>query len=231
MTKKGIVLLGIIATIGAGVIICQHQFRKEEGGADNRGDLVDVMILHSDILRKIAEEKTTVSGITQEAATDELASRGGLPSEADAAPIDIEKLPIGILVMIARSPASIAGIKPGDAYHEIVNRTVGFKVMDVDHLSQQEMLEALQNYHEKKIIEKWAENEDGEVVAQFLRKEASENSSDASRFVEALIDKNPDLAKSFIDRYAAMPQEDNLDNTDEAKTYEEVAKAKEKTVP
>ncbi|MDR1289014.1 MAG: hypothetical protein LBJ77_01310 [Holosporales bacterium] len=228
MAKRGAALLGIIAVIGLGIVIYQYHMRGGKETVEKLSEKGDAMLLHSDILRKITESNETISGISPEIATAELEARGGMPSEADSAPVVLEKLPLGILVMIARSPTSIAGIQPKDAYHEIVNRTIGLNIDDVDHLSRQEMLEALHNYNEKKEIEKWAKNEDGEAVKKFLDEESTKDPSAAANFVKALTDQNPELAKTFMDRYAATPQDDRLDSTNEDKGYDEVIKAREK---
>jgi hypothetical protein len=231
MTKRGVTLLGITAVIISGIVIYQYHKLGDKEAVEKQDEKGDVMLLHTDILRKIAEGNEPISGISPETATAELEARGGMPSEADAAPVVPEKLPLGILVMIARSPTSIAGIKPKDAYHEIVNRTVGLTIGDVDQLSEQEMLEALHNYDEKKVIEDWAKNEDGEAVKKFLDEESARSPSAAAGFVKALIDKNPELAKTFLDRYAALPQDDHLDSPNENQTYDDVVKAREKMKP
>ncbi|MDR1475854.1 MAG: hypothetical protein LBI20_00855 [Holosporales bacterium] len=233
MAKKGVVaLLSIVAAIGIGTFVYKRYYKADREISDKATERVDVKGLHSDILRKIAyDEKAPVSGITQEAALNELESRAGTSPDVDSVPVDVKKLPLGILVMIARSPASIAGVKPRDAYREIVERAVGLKIGEEGQASAQDMLEALQNYDEKQAIEKWSKNEDGEVVKKFLDEEAKTDPSPANVFIRALVARDPELAKSTMEHYAELDRGDSLDSTNHKQTYDDVIEAQKNTNP
>jgi hypothetical protein len=204
MAKRGAILLGLIAAISIGTMFYLSGWQDSIGLSDSN-EQIDANKLHSEILRKIVEVNTPISGITPKSAELELEQRAGEITAADTKPVAVTALPLGVLIMIAQSPTSIAGLQPKEAYYEIVNRTVGIHLGEESYISEEAMLEALQRNSEKNAIDKWAKNEDAEVVKEFLESEAKRDPSSVSNFVCAMLDRNEDRAKAFLDQYGRHP--------------------------
>ena len=243
MSKKGILsLLATIVIIGACVAI----LKKEQANTNDAKPVSEAIIekdineknkqkvkaseLHKDILRQIASGTETVCEISPSDAEKELEKRAGIDLEMDQKPADIKKLPFEIVKLIARSPATIAGIQPKKATNELVRRYLSIDLTDPDDVNSAILLEVLQHRGEKKAIEDWAKNEDAEAVEAFLKEEADKDPSSVANFALGLkkLDNEHDIAMNYMDRYANHAHGDAFDNPDEKKAYKDLIEAVKK---
>ncbi|MDR1234097.1 MAG: hypothetical protein LBJ92_03065 [Holosporales bacterium] len=246
MVKKRVILLGLILIVGMvfwiyrGDLFKSEPSPKQEGldtavseKKDSRECVAKVEVLHSDILRAIVDLKQTVSHISPQDAASELEKRETQPQDDSKIINDISKLPNGIVLLITKSPASIAGINPKQAYFELVRRFTGLTPEDVKNPDAKKVLEALQKKKEQKAIDEWAKNEDAEAVADFMKKEADKDSSAISNVVYGFMRRgaNEDEYVTYTERYASHPHAGQLGMKREEEYFDKVIKSSKKLDP
>ncbi len=243
MSKKGILsLVAAVVVIGAAITILKKEKANTNGAKPGSEAILEQNVdvknkqkvkaseLHKDILRQIASGTEPICEISPSDAEKELANRAGNDLEMDKKPADVKKLPFEIVKLIARSPATIAGIQPKKATNELVRRYLSIDLTDPDDVNSAVLLEALQHRGEKKAIEDWAKNEDAEAVEAFLKEEADKDPSSIANFALGLkkLDNEHDTAMNYMDRYANHAHGDSFDNPDEEKAYKELIEAVKK---
>lgn len=220
-----------VVGIGVAILWGEHCGKGTKTALENIIDTKKTKIkaeeLHKDILRLIAAEKEPVCGITQEDAEKEMSRRAGNEPESDSKAADVKKLPFDIVKLIAKSPATIAGIKPKAAINELVRRYLSLDLTDSDDVNSAVLLEALQHRGEKQAIEDWAKNEDAEAVEAFIKEEADKDPSSIANFAIGLkkLDSDHDIAVTYMDRYANHAHGDSFDNPNEEKSFKELIDA------
>lgn len=240
MAKKGILSLVVaVVVVGAGIAVLKKEKMNTHDSKATSEVIVNVNVneknkkkikasdLHKDILRQIASGTEAICEISPSDAEKELEKRAGTELEMDQKPADVKKLPFEIVKLIARSPATIAGIQPRKATNELVRRYLSIDLTDPDDVNSAVLLEALQHRGEKKAIEDWAKNEDAEAVEAFLKEEADKDPSSIANFALGLkkLDNEHEIAMNYMDRYANHAHGDAFDNPDEKKSYKELVDA------
>ena len=217
-----------IVGIGIAILFGEHQNNTSQINQVNKHNYItDIHELHSDILRLIVSKNETIYKITPESALKELEDRAGRNLEIDQVPTDVKKLPFDIVRAIAKSPATIAGITPKAAIRELVKRYLSIDLTDSDDVDSSILLEALQHREEQKAIDEWAKNEDAEAVEAFMKEEADRDPSSITNFAYGLknLEKNHDIALSYMDRYANHAHSDAFDNQNTEKAHKVLIEA------
>ncbi len=86
--------------------------------------------------------------------------------------MNIHLLSFDVLVYIAKSPTSIAGLQPKQAVNEIIRR---YLAIDDENLTFKSMIIALKYSQSQENIEKWAKNEDIEEMEKFVKQAAEDD--------------------------------------------------------
>ena len=242
MSKKGVITVLILASlscIGYVMLKGDSSTKQKKEIIDNKEapatsiieispTKVELSKLQSDILKLIADGDKDVSKISPEDAKKELDSRIESESPVDKVKANVKELPFDILRIITKSPVTVAGIKPKQALHEIARRYIAVEMYDSEELGPVAMLFALKNHDEQKAIDKWADNEDAEAVADFMKKEADGDPSSVANFayglrnMEAKFGGEGEEAKSYMNRYAENANMDDFDNPNIEESYKEL---------
>lgn len=218
MSKKSIFAV-VILLIGAGIsYFCMSQssvtnlFKYKKDVAQN---------MHSDILKLIADAEKTIMGVSPDEAKTELAERETKASKVDMLDVDIHSLSFDILVYIAKSPTSVAGLQPKQAVNEIIRR---YLAIDDENLTFKSMIAALKYSQSQENIEKWAKNEDIEEMESFVKQAAEED--DIAAFAYGVRHINADdkeKAKDKIKKFANHVN--NIDDPQDRENYDELMEA------
>jgi len=237
MSKKGVVVSLIIASLVCiGFVVIKgktHKGKIEVTSPDK--DVVQKLKsperkikpteLHSDILRLIESAEAPVANISKDMAKKELEARAGIKSSADQKASNVATLPFEIVRMIAKSPATIAGVNPKIAVDEIIRRSLLVEDTDLgEGITPSLVLKSYKSQSEQASIDAWAKNEDAEAIEEFMKEQADNDPSSIANLAYGLRikGKNPE-SKTYLDRYVARVGADAFDNPDEKKSHQELA--------
>lgn len=224
MSKKVVVLLGAAVVVGGILLFRGHDQKKDvvdqnqqntttttttnqsistENHEKHEGNIRELKVqdAHSEILEAISNGEKTIAKISPEDAKKELERRANDPSFSKEPEVNIHNLPFDVLVLIAKSATSLAGISPKQATNEIAIRYVS---LDKDDLTFSDLLFLYRNYDEQNAINKWAENEDVEDIEKFMKEQADLDPSSVEAFVYGVkhLKSNHDEAKQYLKRFA-----------------------------
>lgn len=231
-TSSKVMLLITLAIVGGGIFLFTYQKpdttpsqetgSTEKKGTDREGKRT-ASECHSEILELISDGQDSVCGISPDEAKKELDLRKDKVVEIDQITPLLGDLPLGIVVAISNASKNTAGIRPDQARQEILKRYAHINTEGKDLITFKDVLNFIQSFNqrkssEQKEIDKWADNEDQELISKIL-KDAENNPKSFSNIFYALrnFDKLPDEATQYINRYLAnvSPEEVNPEDLDD----------------